>query len=127
MFMHPRKNKMLWLSKLPVLLLYLLFFAVQIFFNYGATQHVTSHAYQKHVSDKLTHSHVKVISSQNLVKSKVRLNKRFEPSVIPAVSVPEIIVTVAYSLPRILGYYTCQYYPEVFLSDYSLRGPPVVA
>lgn len=116
-----------WLSKLPVLLLYLLFLAVQIFFNYGAAQHIPSHAYQKHTSDKITHSHVKVISSQNLVKSKVRLNKRFEPSVIPAISVPEIVITVVYSLPRILGCFTSQYYPEVFLSAYSLRGPPVVA
>jgi small-conductance mechanosensitive channel len=127
MFMHPRKNKIPWLSKLPVLLLYLLFFAVQIFFNYGAVQQVVSPSSQKHRLFKIIHSHIKVISSQQLVKSKIRLNKRFEPSVIPPISVPEIAITVVQVSPKTMGHYQCRYYPEIFLSDHSLRGPPVVA
>lgn len=125
--MHPRKNKMPWLSKLPVLFVYLLFFAVQLFFNFGVAQPSVSSTYHKQQSARVTHAHARVISSKSIGRNKIRLNKRFEPSVIPGIAVPTIIITVVHVSPKTMGHYICQYYPEVFLSDYSLRGPPIVA
>jgi len=125
--MYPRKNKMPWLSKLPVLFVYLLFFAVQLFFNFGVAQLSVSSTYHTLPAGKVTHAHAMVISSKSIARQKIRLNKRFEPSVIPGITVPAIIIPVIQVLPKTMGHYICQYYPEVFLSDYSLRGPPVVA
>lgn len=127
MFMHPRKNKMPWLSKLPVLFVYLLFFTVQLFFNFGVAQSSVSSTYHKQHSARVAHVHARAISSKSIGRNKIRLNKRFEPSVIPGIAVPAIIITVVHISPKTMGHYICQYYPEVFLSDYSLRGPPVVA
>lgn len=118
-----------WLSKLPVLLVYLLFFAVQLFFNNGASQSSFSAVSHQLGSSAVTHAHAhaKAKSSQSIVRQKIRLNKRFEPAVIPGIAVPAIIIPVIHVSPKTMGHYICQYYPEVFLSDYSLRGPPFVA
>lgn len=125
--MHPLKNKMPWLSKLPVLLVYLLFFAVQLFFNNGASQPSFSAVSHQLESSAVTRAHTKAKCSQSIVRQKIRLNKRYEPAVIPGIAVPAIIIPVIHVSPKTMGHYICQYYPEVFLSDYSLRGPPVVA
>lgn len=127
--MHPRKNKMQWLRKLPVLLVYLLFFAVQLFFSYGTGAAPTSFSAARHhlQSSTVTHASVKGNASKSFVRQKVRLNKRFEPSFIPAIAVPAVLIEAAYEAPSILGHYVCRHFPEVFLADHSLRGPPVVA
>ncbi|MES2003577.1 MAG: hypothetical protein V4450_03570 [Bacteroidota bacterium] len=129
--MHTPKNTWLhWSVTVPVLLLYLLFFAVQIFFNLDVTQRnlVVSEttAQLSHVPE---HHPAKIAGSVNKtsLKTKVRLNKRFEPSNIPfsVASVTEPVI--CYAEPVNSCSYVSAFYTSAELAVQSLRGPPVVA
>lgn len=122
-----KKQQISWFLKLPVLVLYLLFFAVQLFFNHDVSWEIPSSVQLTQDGKKLSASYAKEAPVKDPVKQKARLNKRYEPSVIPPVPIQGITLSVSYAPPLIMGVELCQFYPEVFLSACSLRGPPVVA
>lgn len=122
-----KRQQINWFYKLPVLVLYLLFFVVQLFFNHDLSPKLFSAVNLTQGNKKVPVSSVKEVSSKEGFTQKVRLNKRYEPSVIPTVPFQEITLTVFYAPPLTLGIALCQFYPEVFLSACFLRGPPVVA
>lgn len=111
---------------MPVLVLYLLFFTVQLFFNHDLSQKIFPSIELNRDGKKLSASYVKQTPVKDLFKQKVRLNKRYEPSVLPPVPILGMALTVSYAPILTLGIELCQFYPEVFLSACSLRGPPVV-
>ncbi len=118
-----------WFIKLPVLLVYLLFFAVQIFFNLDVTHKPFSHQHTVRVNEnKTVHAaNIKQGDHKTPGTAKIRLNKRFQPS-----SLPYTISSVA-ELPLIYAtisqedLHSGDLYSSVFLYTHSLRGPPVFA
>jgi hypothetical protein len=119
-----------WIVKLTVLVLYLLFFAVQIFFNFDTGS-------QPLFAGQSTF-HTVIIrsgSSENIkqgvvsppVKTKIRLNKRFQPSCIPGLSVINTEMPVFFAEPAQTILCAGNLYASVFQYTHTLRGPPVVA
>ncbi len=127
-FMRFQKRQQInWFYKLPVLVLYLLFFTVQLFFNHDVSSRPFSSVQLTQDSKQSSASSIKEAPAKDPLKHKVRLNKRYEPSVIPPVLFQGMVLAVCYASPVTLGVELCQFYPQVFLSACSLRGPPVVA
>jgi len=120
-----------WLSKLPILVVYLLFFTVQIFYNLESNrrlfnaQRAAVESYQNTVGQGKVS--VKKTTAHSQSHRKLWLNKRYEPSTFP---VPALIVTEIPGLhiePLKIGTDIIQYYTAVLVSGYGLRGPPLVA
>ena len=122
-----KRQQINWFYKLPVLVLYLLFFTVQLFFNHDVSPRAISSVQLTQQNKNSSASSIKESSTKEPVRQKVRLNKRYEPSVIPPVPFQGMALVVSHTSPIVLGLELCQFYPEVFLSVCTLRGPPVVA
>lgn len=126
-----RSSKYNWLSKLPIVVVYLLFFTVQLFYNLDTnrrifnTQRAVAESYS--VRSDRTHPPVITASAHSHTEHKLWLNKRYEPSTVPmpVVSVTEIAVLRVEKL--MIGSDVIQFYSSVLLSAYGLRGPPAVA
>ena len=117
-------------AKLPLLLLYISFFIVQLFFNFDIANHSNNnpqlYSYKKLSATRIT----PVVNKTNKGKTKqqtIRLNKRFEPQAMlvyhgTEVKVPEYCFGIkqpGISRELIL--------PTPYLHPHSLRGPPVTA
>lgn len=110
--------------RLPVFLLYTLFFVVQVFFNFDicAAQHLTG----KQQKAKYAHSTIlikRIGNTNKPVLSKFRLNKRYQPSAPPA------IAEFAIALPeqpivRQVPAYQDPFHNDPNNNSTSLRGPP---
>jgi len=125
-----RKKNLNWVFKLPVLVIYLLFFTVQIFFNLDTSpQSFIVKQSRVHASEYKTVHAQNVIKGVNKTpgKTKVRLNKRFQPSSIPCIISNIAAAPAIYIEPLQIGFYTRAFNSSAILSIHSLRGPPVVA
>lgn len=117
-----------WFVKLPVMMIYLMFFAVQLFFNFDIAQRS---ALVGHSSISNLESGHKTVVHQDKAKptatTKIRLNKRFQPSSIPVIlnDIPELPVLYAPLTPMALA--AGNLYQFDFYSAHTLRGPPVIA
>ena len=118
-----RRNK--WQVALPVLVLYLLIFSVQAFFNFDIAQ-------KPALSASASFAKVKACNQENVSQTKgravpvtkLRLNKRFQQENIP-VNLPAGVATpVLYAplKPHFLS--RGNLYHSTFLLAYTLRGPP---
>ncbi|HVZ25439.1 MAG TPA: hypothetical protein VG842_05275 [Sediminibacterium sp.] len=124
-----KKQLRFWLIHVPVLLVYLLFFGVQVFFNLdinpdssgGECQFTTA------ASADLSYSAFRNDNDNTHTHSEIRLNKRFQPSFVdfvPSLEVPRpdwhtILQT---GLKDIAGHYVVGFDDAV-----TLRGPPALA
>ena len=126
-----RSNKYSWLSKLPIVAVYLLFFTVQIFYNLDTNRRIFNT--QRSVSESYSHRSEKTLpsvitaSAHSHTEHSLWLNKRYEPSTVPmpVISVRDIAVLRFEKLT--IGTDVIQFYFSVLLSAYGLRGPPAVA
>jgi hypothetical protein len=117
-----------WFVKLPVMMIYLMFFAVQLFFNFDIAQRSALQNYSaitKVVSGHKTAIHQD--DSRPTCKTKIRLNKRFQPSTIPVIlnGAPE--KPLCYAPLKQVALTTSSLYQFNFYSAHTLRGPPVIA
>ena len=127
MFLKQR-NVNTWFVKLPVMMIYLMFFAVQLFFNFDIAQRSALLNYS--TITKVESGHKTVVhqgKSKPTATSKIRLNKRFQPSSIPAIldCIPDQPVYYAPLKPVALT--RGSLYQFDFYSAHTLRGPPVIA
>jgi hypothetical protein len=122
------KRSFPWSIKLPVLILYLAFFTVQIFFNFDIAQKTTvAQKTYGAISVSSDRENIKQVSSKSLPTSKIRLNKRFQPSTIPIIFHDLVIVPVAYSELKLTSLSEGNLYAFAYLATHTLRGPPVIA
>lgn len=118
-----------WAIKLPVTCFYLAFFAVQIFFNLDIAQKQPVHHQASGFvqAGAAQNAKLKQDAGTSVPKSKVRLNKRFQPSSIPVIFHDLPLVSVVYARLKPSALAPGNLYSFVFLSSHALRGPPVVA
>lgn len=120
---------MLQTCRIPLLLLYSLFFTVQVFFNFDTPsygQHIcqSNIAAQKKECQSVTHTAHANRGKQ--AHSKIRLNKRFQPSVAPDIQPFSIAAPVCFvHHPPVTGYRN-PFYNSIQLLTRTLRGPPAV-
>jgi len=124
-----KNSSVSWSIKLPVLIMYLLFLSVQIFFNLDIAQRSSPGEAQFHLAN-LTTAHkesAKQLTGKTSFNPKIRLNKRFQPSSIPATFIAIAEISLDYARPEQTGLCDSNLYGSVFLYTHTLRGPPVVA
>ena len=115
--------------KLPVLLVYLVFFTVQLFYNIDTAQH--SHpVYRLSLEQYLQkqpgkQSLVKHASTKTQVHSKLRLNKRFQPAAIPVLGAISVELPLVYAVPLQTRLPNTVSLPSIYPMAHALRGPPV--
>lgn len=113
--------------RLPVFLLYTLFFVVQVFYNFDIS--AAQHWLGKQQGGKYTHSTIlvkRVGHTNKPVLAKFRLNKRFQPSVAPAIA-EFAIAMPEQPIVRAAGGYQDPYHNDPNSNSTSLRGPPRLA
>jgi hypothetical protein len=128
--MPPISRKFLrYLRHLPLLVVYVLFFIVQLFFNLDVS--AASSPGTPAATVKLLHSSktlaVNTATTQGSFKKKIRLNKRFQPSAAACITHYTVTESYAYTQPVVMGVYADPYYVSPFIAAYSLRGPPACA
>lgn len=125
-----------WLLRMPLLLVYVLFFLIQLFFYFDNTKwdaragytEVYTSAFQgpAHRANNIAASEKK-ISNALQVKVKIRFNKKFQPAVTDF-SFCEIVPEPAlYFQPLQIGVNTKFAKVAGLKYTHALRGPPVVA
>jgi len=126
---YTKHNKQAWVTKLPILVVYLLFFTVQILFNLDTTQQPFAVQGGTLYSSQCNTLHVESFKKSvdhTPLKSNIRLNKRFQPSHTPCIISTIVEVPAVYIEPLQIGTYKSIYYSSAILYTPSLRGPPVV-
>ena len=112
------------LAKLPLLLLYVSFFIVQLFYNFDIANRFSGTA---NISTYKTNQEtVKKIAAPAERKICFRLNKRYHPQ--PAITCTAIIIkpVVCYVTSKLHVHYSSGFIPLSGPPSYSLRGPPAV-
>lgn len=115
------------LCKVPILLMYGLFFTVQLFFNFDTTGKINSN---KHVANSVHHSNQYSslkIAGQHKLKSNTRLNKRFEPAAISLYNPFFITTPVCLIINKQMGTYQNPFFFSSYFFIRGLRGPPIAA
>jgi hypothetical protein len=128
--MQPKQNNgRYWITQMPVLIVYLLFFTVQIFFNLDiSSRHFRGDIHASINSSGNVHAgNYEQDLHKTPAKSKIRLNKRFQPSGVPCIMGMTVAVPLIYAQSIQVGLHADSHCNAVFLYTYSLRGPPVVA
>lgn len=118
------------LAKVPLLLLYVVFFFVQLFYNFGDSNHrhsalpvsIGQHRVKQQVS-------VKKSDTENHRYTKIRLNKRFQPETLFLDNADFVAIAVAAVYPTTANTYCYfgKFIPTTFLQTHLMRGPPVIA
>ncbi len=120
---------MLQVCRIPVLLLYSLFFTVQVFFNFDIP-HSNRHLFNNGIAAQKQEGQMAVRSvhpgKQKETHSKIRLNKRFQPSAAPAILPFSIAAPVYYIESRNTAVYCNPFHATNKLRTPTLRGPPAV-
>jgi hypothetical protein len=124
-----RSKYFYWLSRTPLLAVYLLFFFVQIFYNLDVSARSTAGCYKGQCISASAHSlhSAKSCRENRPGHSKVRLNKRFQPSQFIMPAVTEVLCIPVVVIPAKLGICLPDHYISVDISAYSVRGPPAIA
>ncbi|MES2373871.1 MAG: hypothetical protein V4557_14930 [Bacteroidota bacterium] len=109
------------------MILYLLFFAVQIFFNFDIAQKIVTPQYTVFAKASGRSENIQQDKTKSHAASKVRLNKRFQPSGIVGIFHDLVKVPAIYEELKPTALTVGNSYSFIFLSAYTLRGPPVIA
>jgi len=118
-----------WLARLPLLLLYISFFAVQLFYNFDIAnhpEHIAGASFQKNAIGKNSHVIVKKGSLPNDKKTNFRLNKRYQPRDVVTCNSFIIKPLVCFVTSKLHVHYSNGFIPSSLPTARSLRGPPVV-
>lgn len=125
----PRLRISFFLLRLPVLLVYLVFFAVQLFYNIDAAQHTNPLSNESSaVVAKLhavKHAALKHATTKTQGHGKLRLNKRFQPAATPVVEALSAEMPLAFPVHLPTRLPLAVALPSVYLTAHTLRGPPV--
>jgi len=118
-----------WLAKLPLLLLYMSFFVVQLFYNFDIVSHVSiasCKAVQKSDAKTNSQASIKKAAAPADRKAGFRLNKRYHPQ--PAITCNTVAVKplVCCVSSKLHVHYSRGFIPSSFPPAHSLRGPPSV-
>jgi hypothetical protein len=118
-------------AKLPLLLLYISFFTVQLFFNFDIANHsINSPQLYSYKELSATRIAPVVVNKTNKGKTKqqtIRLNKRFEPQAILVHHGMEVKGPVYCSNIKLPGIRKKMILSSPYLYSQSFRGPPVAA
>jgi len=114
--------------KLALLVLYALFFMVQLFYNFDSSNQ-PGHASIVRVQQTSKQGAPQAVNKAQASDTKspvFRLNKRYQPQ--PAINCNTIIVKqlVCAVSSRLHIHYSKGFFPPAFPSAHALRGPPVV-
>jgi hypothetical protein len=112
------------LAKLPLLLLYISFFIVQLFYNFDiASRPADTASISLHKNNPET---VKKATIPAGKKISFRMNKRYHPQ--PAVTCNLIIIkpVICYVTSKLHVHYSTGFIPSSTPPAHSLRGPPAV-
>jgi hypothetical protein len=116
--------------KLSLLAVYIVFFAVQIFFSFYSGKNVLySNYYSNHVITSVgNHPAPELSGNQNKTAHPVgfRLNKHFQPQYLPSRLFPRIETPAEYISVKNLFPYSVDYTSCQFSCSSALRGPPVM-
>jgi len=117
------------MAKLPLLLLYLSFFTVQLFYNFDIAGHAADTIYaslQKSDAKKKEIASIKKDTAPTEKKLGFRLNKRYQPQA--AITCNPLIIkqVVCYVSSKLHVHYCSGFVPSSFPPAHALRGPPVV-
>jgi hypothetical protein len=119
------------LGKLPLLVLYISFFTVQLFFNFDIATaqpaNGTSVSFHQNSKGKNNLSVVRKAGFPSDKKVTIRLNKRYQPRT--AITCSPLIVQPIICLisSKLHVHYSAGFIPSSIPPAHSLRGPPVVA
>jgi hypothetical protein len=118
-----------WLAKLPLLLLYISFFAVQLFYNFDISApslHTSALAFQNKDKQKDNAGSKVKTGIPDDQKISIRLNKRYHPK--PAISCQPVIVNpvVCAVSSKLHIHYSSGFNLSSCPPVCALRGPPVV-
>ena len=124
------KHIFFYLAKMPVVLLYLCFFTVQLLsFNSDSSNSVQSTSWYNNarvIKSKISASAGK--ADTNKSNSNIRLNKRFQPEKAICYTNNFVVKTPAFRLiEKLHRVYTSEFIPLSFFATHLLRGPPSVA
>lgn len=126
----PRIRISFFLLRLPVLLVYLVFFAVQLFYNIDASQHTNALNNESPAViakvQAVKHSALQHATTKTQGHGKLRLNKRFQPAAIPVVEAMYAEMPLAFPVQLPTRLPLAVALPSVYLTAHTLRGPPVV-
>jgi hypothetical protein len=127
---HKRQNTFFRFSKIAVLLLYIPFFVVQGFFNFGDTQLYQSEHNQTNYKNLAADHHAVTINYGNKKTGKqvnIRLNKRFHPKKnAPLCETISFEIPVYFSEATPFGDYTNPLLGLSYFLTRTLRGPPAI-
>ena len=129
--MKGRKNyRQLKLFSLPVLVLYSLFFTVQVFFNFDTIPAVPAvgnhHTFFTEKKDQVLRSYSRHTNGEKGQHSKIRLNKRFQPASSPVLNPFYITAPVIFIEQSNTTVYPDPFHTSPSLLTSALRGPPAV-
>ncbi len=118
-----------WLAKMPLLLLYISFFTVQLFYNFDIANHAATNAaisIHKVAKQQSGQSTVKKAAESPDKKTSFRLNKRYHPQ--PAIVCNTVVYKPLICLvsSKLHVHYSSGFIPFSLPSAHSLRGPPSV-
>ena len=116
------------LFSIPVLVLYSLFFTVQVFFNFdiALSSQGSQPAVFAHKTDKAAPSVFNHSRQQKQGKSKIRLNKRFQPANAPLLNPFSVTIPVVFIDKPVTAIGPDPFHVSPSLTIRSLRGPPAV-
>ena len=123
---HSKTAILFYLSRLPLLMLYLSFFSVQLFYNFdtGTRQlPINTIKIQKAGQSQLSAK----AAGSGTTKDHFRLNKRYHPQ--PAITCAPVVITpvICKVSSKLHIHYSSGFIPSFFTPVYKLRGPPVIA
>jgi len=127
--MQERRNYIqLKLFSIPVLVMYSLFFTVQVFFNFDTalTNAASQHAVLAQKKDKGAAPVFSHTNQQKQGHSKIRLSKRFQPANAPLLNPFSITIPVVFIERLVTTIGPDPFHASPFLTIRSLRGPPAV-
>jgi hypothetical protein len=121
---HKKQYIFFCLAKLPLLLLYVSFFIVQLFYNFDIANHPSGASFITfHTSNQQT---VNKGTTPADGKLSFRLNKRYHPQ--QAITCTTVIIkpVVCYVSSKLHVHYSSGFVPSCTPPAHSLRGPPNV-
>ncbi len=125
---NPNKHIFL-LRKLPVVVVYTLFLAVQVFFNFDIGRKyfgTGSNVFYVNSHSSNTAAGAAKATAHSPSQGKLRLNKRFQPPVILCTIAEVSEINILHNTPVKLGSSISHNYSSIALSAHSRRGPPSV-
>jgi hypothetical protein len=116
------------LAKLPLLVVYISFFTVQLFYNFDIASHpgniITSASFQKNEVLKNNHAVAKKAAFPSEKKENFRLNKRYQPRTVVCCDAFVLKPVTCFVFSKQHVHYSTGFIPFSIPRAHSLRGPP---